>query len=279
MVARLHLPADPSDRAAVAAAWPPDTLGFSNLDPQPPQQPDLWAPPAAPATSAAGATSAAAEVTSAAGGAGCETGVDRCDGAAKGGGGGDGGAAATLHSLSSGPLADADVSTAAAAAVHTDSAPSPEHGRDISSAAGRVGAPAGQHHTGSTSGSSPVHSHPLNHASPSPIHIHPAYPPHPSALHGAAGSGYLWKLHDTQQDREDGTHAAAWAGGSSSTHGVPATPGESFSSGSSQHGRRGMLAKMPGVQGSVMHNLHQSDAGHSAGKHQDMISPRAEQPE
>lgn len=38
VVARLHLPSDCSDRAAVAAAWPPDTLGFSNLDPPGPTQ-------------------------------------------------------------------------------------------------------------------------------------------------------------------------------------------------------------------------------------------------
>jgi hypothetical protein len=44
VVARLHLPSDCSDRAAVAAAWPPDTLGFSNLDPPGPaqQHTDLW---------------------------------------------------------------------------------------------------------------------------------------------------------------------------------------------------------------------------------------------
>lgn len=41
VVARLHLPADPSDRAAVAAAWPPDTLGFSNLGSQPAEQQKL----------------------------------------------------------------------------------------------------------------------------------------------------------------------------------------------------------------------------------------------
>jgi hypothetical protein len=41
VVARLPLPADSTDTAAVAAAWPPDTLGYSNLKPQPPQQPDL----------------------------------------------------------------------------------------------------------------------------------------------------------------------------------------------------------------------------------------------
>jgi hypothetical protein len=43
VVARVHLPSECSDRAAVAAAWPPDTLGFGNLDPLGPaqQQPDL----------------------------------------------------------------------------------------------------------------------------------------------------------------------------------------------------------------------------------------------
>lgn len=34
VVARLHVALDCSDRAAVAAAWPPDTLGFGNQTPQ-----------------------------------------------------------------------------------------------------------------------------------------------------------------------------------------------------------------------------------------------------
>jgi hypothetical protein len=38
VVARLQLPVDPSDRAAVAAAWPPDTLGFGHLDASAPEQ-------------------------------------------------------------------------------------------------------------------------------------------------------------------------------------------------------------------------------------------------
>jgi hypothetical protein len=33
VIARLDVPLDCSDRAAVAAAWPPDTLGFGNQDP------------------------------------------------------------------------------------------------------------------------------------------------------------------------------------------------------------------------------------------------------
>jgi len=41
VVARLPLPADCGDAAAVAAAWPPDTLGFSNLDPPATQGLDL----------------------------------------------------------------------------------------------------------------------------------------------------------------------------------------------------------------------------------------------
>jgi hypothetical protein len=47
VVARLPLPADCSDSAAVAAAWPPDTLGFGHMHPPAPQQPDLLVPPAA----------------------------------------------------------------------------------------------------------------------------------------------------------------------------------------------------------------------------------------
>jgi hypothetical protein len=67
VVARLHLPSDCSDRAAVAAAWPPDTLGFSNLDPpgSAQQHTDLWETAAARTTgptplSAASAASASA---------------------------------------------------------------------------------------------------------------------------------------------------------------------------------------------------------------------------
>jgi hypothetical protein len=47
VVARLPLPADCSDSAAVAAAWPPDTLGFGHLHPSTPQQQDLLLPPPA----------------------------------------------------------------------------------------------------------------------------------------------------------------------------------------------------------------------------------------
>jgi hypothetical protein len=215
VVARLQLPIDPSDTAAVAAAWPPDTLGFGHLgypDASAPgttqqqqqlqqQEPEMWAP------------------------AGPDADADAPP------------AAATLTSLDSWLPTDA---AAASDTVTTAVGTAPVGPRGAMTAGGAVQQQQQQRQQQDSNRAA---------SSPGAISSFPLYGVVQSAMR-SAGSGYLSQQPAGQGTEQEDMAGAVPRGGTT----APGSPGGAGGGGGQQAARRSVRVVPPGIPGGVVYH-------------------------